>query len=55
MIGMSTATVRSYGTRAGNIPAQAIDALEWNKLMQAIEAIAERYGSESITIGGPRP
>ena len=56
VIGMSLATVRSYSSANGNAPTEAaIDALKRDNLLRAVDTIAERYGAESIPVGGPRP
>lgn len=56
VIGMSLATVMSYGSRTGNVPSQeAIDLLKRHNLLRAMDTLAERYGAESVTVGGPRP
>lgn len=55
VIGMSVATVRSYGSRAGNTPSEeAIDTLKRHNLLKAMDVLQERYGPDTIT-GGPRP
>lgn len=55
VIGMSPATVRSYGSRSGNTPSEeAIGALKRHNLIRAMETLAERYGSDTIS-GGTRP
>ncbi|KAJ0335411.1 hypothetical protein COL154_014417, partial [Colletotrichum chrysophilum] len=54
VLGVSVATVSSYGSRTGNVPSQvAIDALKAHNLDRALETLAERYGGEAVRrIGG---
>src|SRR5690606_34782743 len=55
VIGMSLATVRSYGSRSGNTPTEdAIGALKKHNLLKAMETLAERYGPDTVS-GGPQP
>jgi hypothetical protein len=55
VIGMSLSTVRSYGSRTGNVPsADAIAILKKHNLHRAMETLAERYGDEAVRIAGPR-
>jgi hypothetical protein len=56
VVGVSVATVASYGSRTGNVPTQAaIDALKAHNLHRALETLSERYGGEAVRRIGGQP